>query len=151
MIIVGEILSDDLYCKQIFEMVEAHCLKNHVLFTGKVSDSELNAYLRSAHLFWSMSEHEGFCIPLIEAMWFDVPVLAYNSSAVPETLGDASMMFNSKEDLTSVAALAKLLVRDGVLREKVIRAQRKRRMDFLPEKVLSGLDAIITLMEGSLA
>ena len=148
LIIVGEIVPDDPYNELILHMIEKYYLMDHVLFTGKVSDSELNAYLRSAHLLWTMSEHEGFCIPLIEAMWFDVPVLAYKSSAVPETLGDASMMFNAKEDMTSVAALAKLLVRDQELREKVLRAQRKRRVDFLPEKVLPKLDALIALMEG---
>jgi len=148
LIIVGEIVPDDPYAMVLGEIIEKYGLMNHVLFSGKVSDFELQAYMRSAHLFWSMSEHEGFCIPLIEAMWFDVPVLAYKSSAVPETLGDASIMFNTKEDVTSVAALAKLLVRDEELREKVLRAQRKRRIDFLPEKVLPKLDALIAMMEG---
>jgi len=97
-----------------------------------------------------MSEHEGFCIPLVEAMWFDIPVLAYKSSAVPETLGEAGIMFISKEDLVSVAALAKLLVREEDIRIKVLRAQRRRRTAFLPESVWPRLDEVIIRLEGEL-
>ena len=97
-----------------------------------------------------MSEHEGFCLPLIEAMWFDIPVLAYKSSAIPETLGKAGIMFTSKKDLVSVAALAKLLVRDDDVRARVLRAQRRRRTDFLPESVLPKLDELIASMESQL-
>jgi len=148
LIIVGEIVPDDPYATILKEIVEEYGLMNHVIFTGKVSHTELHAYFRTAHLFWSMSEHEGFCIPLVEAMWFDVPVLAYRSSAVPETLGDAGIMFKRKDDLISVAALARLIVRDGDLRGKVIRAQRKRRVDFLPEKVWPKLDQLLAAMGG---
>ena len=148
LIILGEKFEGDPYYTHIANTIHQYGLLEHVLFTGKVSDSELQAYYNSAHLFWSMSEHEGFCVPMVEAMWFDIPVLAYKSTAVPETLGEAAVMFNSKDDLVSVAALAKLLVRDHVLREKIISAQRKRRMDFLPEKVWPYLDRLIAVMEG---
>jgi glycosyltransferase involved in cell wall biosynthesis len=100
------------------------------MLAGQVSDAQLLAFYRTAHLFWSMSEHEGFCVPLIEAMWFDIPVLAYKSSAVPETLGKAGLMFTSKDDLVQVAALAKLLVKDKELRDKVIKPQQLRREAF---------------------
>lgn len=147
LIIVGEIVPGDPYAIILDEIKEKHGLMNHLLFSGKVSEAELNAIMRTAHLFWSMSEHEGSCIPLIEAMWFDVPVLAHKNAVVQETLGDAGIMFNSKDDLISVAALAKLLVRDEDLRGKVLRAQRKRREDFLPDVVWSSLDDLIRRME----
>ncbi|HJO61613.1 MAG TPA: hypothetical protein QF571_02170, partial [Desulfobacterales bacterium] len=86
-------------------------------------------------------------IPLIEAMWFDVPVLAYKSAAAPETLGQAGIMFNHKEDLVRIAALAKLVVHDGKLKKKILKTQRSRRTDFLPEKVLPGLNKLILQME----
>ena len=151
LIIIGEIVPGDPYAIILDEIEEKYGLMNHVLFTGKVSEADLNAFMRTAHLFWSMSEHEGSCIPLIEAMWFDVPVLAHKSSAVQEILGDAGIMFNSKDDLISVAALAKLLVRDEDLREKVLRAQRNRREDFLPDVVWPRLDDLVKRMEEEFA
>jgi len=96
-----------------------------------------------------MSEHEGFGIPLVEAMWFDVPVLAFKSSAVPETLGDAAFMFTCKDDLSRVAALARLLVADESLRRKVVEAQRRRREDFLPRSVRPCFEKLLERMERS--
>lgn len=147
LIIVGEGTLSDPYCVHLANTIDKYGLTQHVVLAGQVNDSELHAYYRTADLLWSMSEHEGFCLPLIEAMWFDVPVLAYKSSAVPETLGKAGIMFTSKEDLVSVAALAKLLARDEDLRTKVLRAQRRRRIAFLPESVLPKLDELIASME----
>ena len=86
-----------------------------------------------------MSEHEGFCVPLIEAMWFDIPVLAFASSAIPETLAEAALMFTDKQDLAEVAALAHIVATDGTLRRRVIRAQRLRRAAFLPQEVVPRL------------
>ena len=122
-------------------------LDHHVVIPGKVSNTQLQAFYQTAHLYWSMSEHEGFGIPLIESMWFDVPVLAFKSSAVPETLEKAGLMFTTKKDLRSLAALAKILVWDPELRAKVISAQRERRRAFLPETVWPKLDEIIRKME----
>ena len=150
LIIVGERTTGDPYYAHVANAIEKYGLTQHVVLTGQVNDSELQAYYRTAYLFWSMSEHEGFCIPLVEAMWFDIPVLAYKSSAVPETLGEAGIMFTGKEDLVGVAALAKLLVRDNDLRIKVLQAQRRRRTAFLPESVWPRLDELIARMEGQL-
>ena len=80
-------------------------------------------------------------------MWFDVPVLAYRSSAVPETLGSAGLMFTEKK-LPELAALAHLLVEDPELRKTVLAAQRIRRRDFLPEVVLPAFFELIRAMTG---
>ncbi len=146
LIILGEGFEGDPYYAHVADTIHQYGLFEHVILTGKVSDSQLQAFYKSANLFWSMSEHEGFCIPLIEAMWFDVPVLAYKSTAVPETLGDAGIMFNSKEDLVSVAALAKLIVQDEGLRSIILKSQIKRRTDFSPEAAWSKLDELIVRM-----
>jgi glycosyltransferase involved in cell wall biosynthesis len=90
-----------------------------------------------------MSEHEGFCVPLIEAMWFDVPVFAFKASAVPETLGDAGLMFAAKDNRPELAALAHLLVTDQTLRKKLLRAQRRRRVAFLPDQILPRLTEMV--------
>lgn len=132
LILVGYSNSKEAYYTHLINLIQKWGLTSHVMLAGQVSDAQLLAFYRTAHLFWSMSEHEGFCVPLIEAMWFDIPVLAYKSSAVPETLGQAGLMFTSKDDLVQVAALAKLFVKDKELRDKVIKPQQLRRESFTP-------------------
>jgi glycosyltransferase involved in cell wall biosynthesis len=149
LILVGIGQPEDPYYARVCSLIEANGLSDRVLLTGRATDAELQAYYRTADLFWSMSEHEGFGVPLIEAMWFDVPVCAYKSSAVPETLGMAGIMFNTKDDLVSVAALAKLVVKDSGLNAKIIRAQQQRRRDFLPQNVIPNLEDIIRKMESA--
>jgi glycosyltransferase involved in cell wall biosynthesis len=122
-------------------------LDNHVFMTGSATEAQLLACYRTAHIFWSMSEHEGFCLPLIEAMWFDIPVLAYRSSAVPETLGPAGLMFTEKNRWPELAALAHLLVEDATLRNTVIAAQRARRLAFLPEASLPILMELVSKLD----
>ncbi|WP_446395252.1 glycosyltransferase [Coleofasciculus sp. E1-EBD-02] len=122
--------NDPYYC-HLLDRIQELGLKDYVLVSGLVSEPQLLAFYRTSHLFWSMSEHEGFGVPLVEALWFDIPVLAYKSSAVPETLGEAGILFTCKDDLVQVAALAKLLVKDWRLRRTVLKAQQKRRDSFL--------------------
>ena len=127
-------VNDPYYC-HLLDRIQELSLNDYVLVSGLVSETQLLAFYRTAHLFWSMSEHEGFGVPFVEAMWFDIPVLAYKSSAVPETLGEAGILFNTKDDLVQVAALAKLMVKDWRLRKTVLKAQQKRRDSFLPNEV----------------
>ncbi len=136
----------DAYFQSLEQEIDKLNLKGDVFFTNKISDQELHAYYRTAHLYWSMSEHEGFGVPLIEAMWFNVPILAYKSSAIPETLGKGGILFNSKDDLESLAVLAHLMTSDQDLRRKILLAQQERRKDFLPESVLPRLDALLLKM-----
>jgi len=103
-------------------------------FTGPVSDRDLAAYYRNAHVYVSLSEHEGFCVPLVEAMTMDVPVLAYGETAVPETLGGAGVSFRPK-DLEFAAELAGGLVYDEPFRQGVLTGQRKRVRDFGRDRV----------------
>jgi glycosyltransferase involved in cell wall biosynthesis len=135
LILVGGWQDGHPYAVHLRELAQHLGINGHVLFARSCTDAQLLACYRSAHLFWSMSEHEGFGVPLVEAMWFEVPVLAYRSSAIPETLGSAGVMFTEKK-WPEVAALAHLLVEDGELRRRVIEGQRRRRVDFLPEQVL---------------
>lgn len=146
LIIAGEGRMADPYYRRVAELIGKLDLTKHVVLTGQVNDAQLAAYYRTAHLYWSMSEHEGFCVPLVEAMWFDTPVLAYHSSAVPETLGDAGILFTSKTDLSKVAGLAERLVHDDQLRGEVLARQRKRRMDFLPDTVLKVFEGLLQQM-----
>jgi glycosyltransferase involved in cell wall biosynthesis len=135
LILVGLVENGDPYVGYLRGIIESSGLTESVILAGSVHDSQLAAYYRTAHLFWSMSEHEGFCVPLVEAMWFDIPIVAYRSTAVPETLGDAALMFTEKCDLEAVAAMAFLLATDRILRRRSISAQRRRRVQFLSEQI----------------
>ena len=124
-------------------MSEYKLLNDRFIFTGPVSDDELAVYYRRAAVYISLSEHEGFCAPLIEAMAAGVPVLAYSAAAVPETLGGAGVQFAPK-DLEYAAELAGALAFDDDLRGRVIAGQRKRLADFGPEHLTQRLKAILS-------
>lgn len=149
LILAGAGKDFDPYFQRVKRRIFELGLTKDVILTGHITDSQLMSYYRSAHLFWSFSEHEGFCVPLIEAMWFDVPVLAFKSSAVSETVAEAGVLFDDKKELTEVAALAKLLISDQSIRERVLVAQRRRRKEFAPEAIWPKLDRIIERMEES--
>lgn len=115
-------------------IAEYRMLSDRFWFPGPASDAELGAYYRNAHAYVSLSEHEGFCAPLIEAMSLDVPVLAYGAAAVPETMGGAGVCFTPK-DLEWAAELLGALVYDRPLRDRVIAGQRERVKDFSREVI----------------
>jgi glycosyltransferase involved in cell wall biosynthesis len=147
LILVGAPLTtNDLYFACLKQFSDELGITDSVEFAGRVSDPELAAYYRCAHLFWSMSEHEGFCVPLIEAMWFDVPVYAFSGSAVTETLGSSGVLFSSKDDMMILATQALDLARNAPIRRKVIDSQRRRRSEFLPEAVGAHLNELIQEM-----
>ncbi|MBU0944972.1 MAG: glycosyltransferase [Proteobacteria bacterium] len=135
LILVGGFIEEEAYYQSLKAQVRKLGLEGDVLFTGKVPDSALHACYRCAHLFWSMSEHEGFGVPLIEAMWFDIPVFAYKSSAVPETLGEGGLLFTDKKDRQELAVTAKILMHDPDVRSRIFSGQKRRRNVFLPESI----------------
>jgi glycosyltransferase involved in cell wall biosynthesis len=123
-------------------LAQYRMLPERFIFTGPVPDAELAAYYRAASVYVSLSEHEGFCVPLVEAMTMDVPVLAYAAAAVPDTLGGAGVQFSPK-DLEQVAELLGLLAFEDRIRDPVIDGQR-RRLAFFDEGALrQRLDAMI--------
>jgi glycosyltransferase involved in cell wall biosynthesis len=110
-------------------MSEFRLRDDRFVFTGPVPDAELAVYYRHAAVYVSLSEHEGFCVPLIEAMAADVPVLAYAAAAVPDTLGGAGVQFAPK-DLELAAELLGVLAFDDTVRADVVAGQRRRLADF---------------------
>jgi glycosyltransferase involved in cell wall biosynthesis len=148
LILVGGFMDEERYYQSLKEQVKGLGIEGDVLFTGKVTDNILHACYRCADLFWSMSEHEGFGVPLIEAMWFDIPVLAFKSSAVPETLGEGGLLFTDKRNLKELAVAAKLLMHDPDVRCRIISGQQRRRKAFLPEAIQPKLDVLLRGMNG---
>jgi glycosyltransferase involved in cell wall biosynthesis len=123
-------------------MTEYRFLSDRFLFTGPVSDEELAVYYRHAAVYISMSEHEGFCVPLVEAMAANVPVLAYAAAAVPDTLGGAGVQFSPK-DLEYAAELLGALAFDDSLRAQVVAGQRRRLADFGDLRVTRELTTLL--------
>jgi glycosyltransferase involved in cell wall biosynthesis len=123
-------------------ILQYRMLPERFLFTGPVKDDELAAYYRWADVYVSLSEHEGFCVPLVEAMATDVPILAYGAGAVPETLGGAGVLFAPK-DLEFAAEIMGTLVYDRGVRNQVLDGQRRRLADFAPAVIESRLQRIL--------
>jgi glycosyltransferase involved in cell wall biosynthesis len=123
-------------------MTEYRLLNERFVFTGPVPDEDLAVYYRHSAVYISLSEHEGFCAPLLEAMAADVPVLAYSAAAVPETLGGAGVQFAPK-DMEYAAELLGLLAFDDDLRRSVIAGQRRRLTDFSDQRIERDLAAIV--------
>jgi glycosyltransferase involved in cell wall biosynthesis len=104
------------------------------LFTGHLSFEDLVACYQAADLFVSMSEHEGFAVPLLESMLFEVPILAFAAGAVPDTLGGAGIQFHEK-NYEELAEMAHLLSTEEELRAKLAASGRQRLERFAPERV----------------
>lgn len=130
LLLVGSYMGLERYLAFLKNMARELRLDD-VLFTNHVRQDQLAAYYRVADLFLCMSEHEGFCIPLLEAMAAGVPVLAYAAGAVPETLGGSGVLVREK-DYPRVAEMMAALLADGPLRAGVIARQRGRFAAFDP-------------------
>jgi L-malate glycosyltransferase len=129
-------------------MAQFRLLNERFVFTGPVPDEDLAVYYRHAAVYISLSEHEGFCAPLLEAMAADVPILAYAAAAVPETLGGSGVQFTAK-DMEYAAELLGILTFDDRLRAQVIAGQRKRLADFSDARIERALSNVVAYSGGS--
>ena len=93
-------------------------MKGFVNFVGSVSDDELQGFYEASDIYLCMSEHEGFCVPLIEALHHGLPVIAFSSSAIPETLGSGGILLDEKDPLKT-ALIIKNLLSDTALRSSL--------------------------------
>ena len=141
-IFVGKTDATPRYYAALRALVERYKMpQGRFIFTGPVPDEDLAAYYRSASVYISLSEHEGFCVPLLESMAADVPVLAYASTAVPDTLGGAGVQFAPK-DLEYAAELLGELAYNDDLRSQVIAGQRARLADFGDDRIRKELERL---------
>ena len=139
--LVGIDTDMEIYAFALRELVQELGLSG-VVFTGGVTQRDLVTYYRIAHIYLCMSEHEGFCVPLVEAMHLGVPVIAYAAGAVPETLGDAGALVLRK-DFPEIAELAALLCEDQDLRAQFVVGGSRRARQFEPGAVLPRLRSIV--------
>ena len=133
LLIVGSYDGFERYLASLNQLV-ATLGASSVHFVGQVSDEELVAYYEIADLFLCASEHEGFCVPLVESFYKQVPVLAYAATAVPATMDGAGVLYDDK-DPRHVAALMDAVVSNCALQDRIVDAQlaavgRLRAKDF---------------------
>src|SRR5438270_3615940 len=119
LVLVGPYDEGSAYKAQLDRLVSSLGLQQMVNFTGRVPDAELFGWFRSASAYVSLSEHEGFGVPLIEAMAFDLPVIAYGSAAVPDTMGAAGITITDKRPASILEQLRRLQ-EDRAFRRQVI-------------------------------
>lgn len=134
LILVGAAGGMENYLERLKDYAGLLGLRDDVVFLGHVSFEAILAVYQSASAFLCMSEHEGFCVPLVEAMYFDVPVVAYDSSAVPDTLGGSGILLDTNAPELAAAVLHHVMTDSG-FRQAVIQKQRRRLNDFSYQRI----------------
>jgi glycosyltransferase involved in cell wall biosynthesis len=133
------------YSFALERFVAALGLDDAVEITGPVSPAALGAYYRAADVLVCVSEHEGFCVPLLEAMHHRVPVIAFGAGAVPETVGDGGLVLDRKDPETVAAAVERVLT-DEPLRTGLVAAGTARAAQLDPAQARA---AFVDAIEGA--
>lgn len=144
--LIGSDVDTEIYSFELRRLVRTLSLQDFVNFVGVVADCELRAFYENSDAYICMSEHEGFCVPLLEAMNFGLPVIAFASSAVPETMGDAGILIEQKEH-GLIAEIMHLLVTDSELRDRSIQRGKERARAFGREEFSKKLFATLGLCD----
>jgi glycosyltransferase involved in cell wall biosynthesis len=135
------------YIAELETLVKSLKLTDNVLITGKIPEEQLYAFYRTADVFLSMSEHEGFGVPLAEAMCFEIPVVAYRSTAVPDTIGENGCIFDEK-NFESVASLVEK-TKNAEFRNDVIQRQNRQLENFSREAIFNSFTKLKELAHAS--
>lgn len=131
--LVGNYQETDAYYQHLQEYIK-ECGVENVIFPGHIAFRTILAYYKIADLFLCMSEHEGFCVPLVEAMFFETPIVAYASTAIPGTLGGSGVLVESKEP-ERVAEKIHQVIEDEQYKNEIVKEQKKRLQDFSYENI----------------
>lgn len=121
LLIVGSYSGFEYYLATLHYLVATTGVSD-VHFIGQVSNEELTSYYDIGDLYFCASEHEGFCVPLVEAFFKRLPVLAYASTAVPATMDSGGVLYDTK-DPVSVASLMETILTNTLLQEKILESQ----------------------------
>lgn len=132
--LIGSWGSAPAYERHCRELARHLGVADHVRFVGGVSDEALRAAYRDADVFLCLSDHEGFCVPVLEALDAGLPVIGFDAGAVPETLGDAGLVLPGKEP-SLVAEAVVAVVANASLREAMTAGAAARLEHFSPGAV----------------
>jgi glycosyltransferase involved in cell wall biosynthesis len=126
LVVVGKTSSLPPYYKSLIRLADEFYLKpEEICFTGHIPDDEMFSLYKASDVFLSLSEHEGFGLPFIESMVFDLPIIAYDCTAVPFTLEGAGVLITHKK-VDYVAELIDLVAHKKRLRQDIIQGQQER-------------------------
>jgi glycosyltransferase involved in cell wall biosynthesis len=134
LVVVGASTDMESYLAACQKLAAELGVLDGIVFTGPVSQAELVTWYRLAAVYVSLSAHEGFCVPLLEAMHFGLPVVAYAAAGVPGTMGPAGLLVRDR-DFPSIAELIHRAVSDPGLRGAVVAGQRERLRAFDAETI----------------
>ncbi len=140
--IVGRTDGHAPYRQQLDTAIDRLGANGRVRILGEVAVPELRARLETAGALLVLSEHEGFCVPIVEAQALGVPVVAHDAGAVAETLGDGGLLLSDRAPETVAGALVRVLP-GGPDRERVLAAQRERRERFSRPRIRQDLEAAL--------
>jgi glycosyltransferase involved in cell wall biosynthesis len=119
---------------------------DRVFFIDGATESELRGYYQSASVFVLASEHEGFCVPAVEAMALGVPVVGYGSTAVPATVGDAGLLWPEPDPFLLAQSVAAVAAAGPARQALAERGRRRYRERFANQRIqVQLLDALRTL------
>ncbi len=118
LLLVGDHRGYEKYYDRLQEMARALGVEE-VVFTGHVDDDDLVAYYRLGHVFLCLSEHEGYCVPLLEAMATGLPIVAKDAGAVRGTLQGAGVLLQETQP-EIVAELIAEILGNAALRERIL-------------------------------
>jgi glycosyltransferase involved in cell wall biosynthesis len=127
--LVGIDTDTELYSFSLRRLALELQLEEQVEFVGCMADEEVRALYESCSSYLCMSEHEGFCLPIIESMHFGLPVVAYGAGAVPHTVGTGGIVFSEKRH-AEIAELIAEIAANAELRGRVVQAGKDRVRDF---------------------
>ena len=137
----------DAYDRALRRYVADLGLQHAVTFTGYATDAEVAAAYIKADVLVVTSEHEGFGVPVVEAMAAGLPVVAYDQGAVPEVLGDAGVLVASRDPYALADAIGRLLA-DQTRRASLAEAGRRRFAELdLPNAADRFVDLLVTVQE----
>lgn len=132
------------YVDQVHSRIQRHRLGHRIWWLESVNEAELKAAYLASHAFVTLSRHEGFCVPLIEAMALGVPVVAHASSAIPETAGAGGILWDETDPWLYAASLARLGADTGFRNELRATARVRYEREFAPvvlrERFLKALE-----------
>ena len=122
------------YTRTLHTLAETHGVADAVEIPGAVSAERLAAEYQGCDALCCLSAHEGFGMPLIEAMAADMPVVAAASGAIPDTMGEGGLLLDEAQPATAAGTLA-VLAQDPNLRRRVIQGQRRNLARFEPARL----------------
>ena len=132
--LVGKHGEQDTYYNQLCSYINQLQLTD-VFFTGHIRFDQILAYYNIADVFVCMSEHEGFCVPLVEAMYFNIPIVAYDSSAIADTMGKGGLLTKDKDPVL-IAEMIHCLTENQQVREYIMEQQKAQLQLFEYDRVM---------------